>query len=208
MTRLDIFADPVCPWCLIGKVELDRAMESRTDHPFAITWHPFRLNPSMPPEGMDRVAYLRAKLGDRAEAAARALAERAASLGLDLKPAPREPDTTDAHRLMHWAGLEGAQARVMSGLLRAHWQDAQDIGDAATLTRIAQAAGMDPALTARLLASDADRDEVARRESHARQRGICSVPTFIVADAHAISGAQPAALWQQVIDEIMAASRP
>ena len=68
-------------------------------------------------------------------------------------------------------------------------------------------AGMDPALTARLLASDADRDEVARRESHARQRGISSVPTFIVADAHAVSGAQPAELWQSVIDEIMAASR-
>ena len=207
MTRLDIFADPVCPWCLIGKVELDRALESRPDHPFAITWHPFRLNPAMPPEGMDRVAYLRAKLGDQVDAAARALAERAAALGLTLNPSPREPDTTDAHRLMHWAGLEGAQGRVMSGLLRAHWQDAQDIGDASVLSAIAGAAGMDPALTARLLASDADRDEIARRESHARQRGISSVPTFIVADAHAVSGAQPADLWQSVIDEIMAASR-
>ncbi|WP_410218253.1 DsbA family oxidoreductase [Paracoccus sp. (in: a-proteobacteria)] len=207
MTRLDIFADPVCPWCLIGKVELDRALESRPDHTFVITWHPFRLNPQMPPEGMDRVAYLRAKLGDRAEAAGRALAERAAALGLTLNPSPKEPDTTDTHRLMHWAGLEGAQTRVMSGLLRAHWQDAQDIGNAATLTAVAQRAGMDAALTARLLASDADRDEVASREQHARQRGITSVPTFVVADAHAVSGAQPASLWQQVIDEIMAASR-
>ncbi|MFN3278175.1 MAG: DsbA family oxidoreductase [Paracoccus hibiscisoli] len=208
MTRLDIFADPVCPWCLIGKVELDRALESRPDHPFAITWHPFRLNPTMPPEGMDRVAHLRAKLGDRAADAARALAERAAALGLTLNPSPREPDTTDAHRLMHWAGLEGAQTRVMSALLRAHWQEAQDISDHAALARIAKGAGMDPALAARLLASDADRDEVAEREAHARARGITSVPTFIVADAHAVSGAQPATLWQQVIDEIMAASRP
>ncbi|QBX35192.1 DsbA family oxidoreductase [Paracoccus liaowanqingii] len=207
MTRLDIFADPVCPWCLIGQVELDRALARRPDHPFAITWHPFRLNPQMPPEGMDRVAYLRAKLGDGAEAAGKALAKRAADLGLVLDPAPREPDTTDAHRLMHWAGLEGAQAPVMSGLLRAHWQEARDISDPATLAAIAQAAGMDPALTARLLASDADRDEIARREAHARQRGIASVPTFIVADAHALTGAQPAELWQQVIDEIMAASR-
>ncbi|TJZ91524.1 DsbA family oxidoreductase [Paracoccus gahaiensis] len=207
MTRLDIFADPVCPWCLIGQVELDRALAGRPDHSFAIAWHPFRLNPQMPPEGMDRVAYLRAKLGEGAEAAGKALARRAADLGLVLDPAPREPDTTDAHRLMHWAGLEGAQAPVMSGLLAAHWQEARDISDPATLTAIAEAAGMDPALTTRLLASDADRDEVARREAHARQRGIATVPTFIVADAHAISGAQPAQLWQQVIDEIMAANR-
>ena len=202
MTRLDIFADPVCPWCLIGKTELDRALDSRPDHPFAITWHPFRLNPTMPREGMDRVAYLRAKLGDQAEAAGRALAERAAQLGLALNPSPREPDTTDAHRLMHWAGLEDAQDRVMEGLLRAHWLEGRDIGDPAVLSDIAAAAGMDGTVTARLLASDADRDEVARREAHARQRGISAVPTFIVADTHAVSGAQPAALWQQVIDDL------
>lgn len=204
MIRLDIFADPVCPWCLIGKLELDRALESRPAHPLAITWHPFRLNPQMPPEGMDRIEYLRAKLGPRAEEASRAVAQRAAAMGLTLNPSPREPDTTDAHRLMHWAGLEGAQGRVMAGLLRAHWQEARDIGDAAELARIAGGAGMDAALVARLLASGADRDEVLRRESHARQRGVNAVPTFILADRHAISGAQPASLWQQVIDELAA----
>lgn len=204
MTRLDIFADPVCPWCLIGKLELDRALESRPGHPFQIAWHPFRLNPQMPRGGMDRIEYLHAKLGPRAEEASRAVAERAAALGLALNPSAREPDTTDAHRLMHWAGLEGAQTRVMSGLLRAHWQEARDIGDPAQLTRIAEAAGMDGALVGRLLDSDADRDEIARREIHARERGINSVPTFIVADSHAVSGAQPASLWQQVIDELAA----
>lgn len=204
MIRLDIFADPVCPWCLIGKLELDRALESRPDHGFRITWHPFRLNPQMPREGLDRVEYLRSKLGDRAEDAARMVAERAAALGLALNPSPREPDTTDAHRLMHWAGLEGAQSRVMDGLLRAHWQEARDISDAEDLVRIARVAGMDGDMTRRLLASDADRDEVVQRESHARERGINSVPTFIVADRHAVSGAQPATLWQKVIDELVA----
>ena len=202
MIPLDFFADPVCPWCLIGKVELDRALESRPLHPFQVTWHPFRLNPQMPRGGMDRVEYLRVKLGDRADEASRAVAQRAAALGLDLNPSPREPDTTDAHRLMHWAGLEGAQTRIISGLLRAHWQEARDIGDAAELVRIADAAGMDADLVARLLASDADRAEVASREQHARERGITSVPTFIVANRHAISGAQPATLWQQVIDDL------
>ncbi|MFN3273091.1 MAG: DsbA family oxidoreductase [Paracoccus sp. (in: a-proteobacteria)] len=202
MIPLDIFADPVCPWCLIGKVQLDRALESRPDHPFVLAWHPFRLNPQMPPEGMDRIACLHAKLGPRAEEASRQVAAQAAELGLTLNPSPREPDTTDAHRLLYWAGLEGAQSRVMAGLLRAHWQQAQDIGAPATLTQIAAGAGMDPTLTARLLASDADRDEVATRERHARQRGISSVPTFIVADSHVVTGAQPASLWQNVIDDL------
>ncbi|MBK4215302.1 DsbA family oxidoreductase [Paracoccus caeni] len=203
MIRLDIFADPVCPWCLIGKTELDRALESRPGHPFDITWHPFRLNPQMPREGMDRAEYLRMKLGDRAAEAEAAVAERAAMLGLRLNPGPREPDTTDAHRLMHWAGLEGAQSRVMSGLLRAHWLEARDIGDPTELGQIAANAGMDSEMIQNLLKGDADRDEVNQREMHARERGINSVPTFIVADRHAVSGAQPAALWQKVIDELV-----
>ena len=207
MIPLDIFADPVCPWCLIGKLELDRALESRPLHPFQIAWHPFRLNPQMPRGGMDRIEYLHAKLGPRAQEASRAVAERAAALGLNLNPSPREPDTTDAHRLMHWAGLESAQTRVMSGLMRAHWQEARDIGDAAELALVAGAAGMDADMVARLLASDADRDEIAAREQHARNRGISSVPTFIVANQHAISGAQPASLWQQVIDELATAPK-
>lgn len=207
MIRLDIFADPVCPWCLIGKVELDRALESRPDHPFEIVWQPFRLNPQMPAAGMDRLEYLQAKFGHRAEEAARSVAQRAAALGLTLTPSPRQPDTTDAQRLMHWAGLEGAQTRVMSGLLRAHWQEARDIGDKAELAAIAGSAGMDQAMTAMLLDGDADRDEIASREDHARQRGINSVPTFIVADRHAVSGAQQASLWQKVIDELMAPKR-
>lgn len=204
MTRLDIFADPVCPWCLIGKLELDRALESRPDHDFQIAWHPFRLSPQLPAYGADRIEHLRAALGARAEEASHAVAKRAAELGLVMNPSPREPNTLNAHRLMHWAGLEGVQSRVMSGLMRAHWQEAQDIGQPETLARIGAGAGMDEAMILRLLASDADRDEVLTREQHARERGITSVPTFIVADAHAVTGAQPASLWQQVIDETSA----
>lgn len=200
MTRLDIFSDPVCPWCLIGKLELDRALESRPDHPFEIIWHPFRLNPQMPREGLDRLDYLKSKPG--AADAARAVAERAAAMGLKLKLPARQPDTTDAHRLMHWAGLEGGQSRVMSGLLRAYWQEGRDISDKIELARIAAAAGMDEAMIARLLDSDADREEVISREMHARQRGINAVPMYVVADTHAVSGAQSASLWQNVIDEL------
>lgn len=200
--NLDIFADPVCPWCLIGVAELDQALAARPDHPFRIAWHPFRLNPHFPPEGMDRGDYLRAKFGDRAEEVMKPVAERAAALGLELKPVSRQPDTTDAHRLMHWAGIEGAQTAVMQGLLRAHWLEGRNIGDRATLAQIAADAGMDRDAVARLLDSDADLDTITTREAHARERGINAVPTYIIADRHAVSGAQPARLWQDVISEL------
>lgn len=200
---LDIFSDPVCPWCLIGKAELDRALESRPHHPFLIAWHPFQLNPTMPPEGMDRGDYLRAKFGDgKANGMQDQIAARAAALGITLSPVTRQPNTFDSHRLTYWAGIEGAQTRVKSGILRSHWQDGGDISDAETLVGIATKAGMDGQMVARLLASDADRDTVAAKESHARERGLTSVPTFIIANQHVVSGAQPASFWQQVIDEL------
>lgn len=206
---LDIFADPVCPWCLIGKAELDRALESRPDHPFDVTWRPFRLNPDMPRSGMAHTAYMLARFKDDKGiiAANRPVLEAAERLGLWLNMAAidRIPDTTDAHRLLHWARIEGAQTRVMSGLMTAHWREGRNIGRADVLAQIADAAGMDGMdgmMVERLLATDADRDEVIEAETHARQRGVTSVPTFIVGNTHVVPGAQPATLWQQVMDEL------
>lgn len=204
--RLDIFADPVCPWCLIGKAELDRALESRPDHPFAITWQPFRLDPQMPRAGMDYVAYMKMKFtGEKGIIAAmKPVMEASERLGLWINPSliERMPNTLDAHRLLHWAGLEGAQTPVMAALMRAHWREGRNISNPDVLVEIGEGAGMDGAVIRRLLASDADRDTVQAREMHARQRGVNSVPTFVVADAHVVTGAQPAALWLQVIDEL------
>ncbi|WP_323008373.1 DsbA family oxidoreductase [Paracoccus sp. (in: a-proteobacteria)] len=204
--RLDIFADPVCPWCLIGKAELDRALESRPDHPFAITWQPFRLDPQMPRAGMDYVAYMKMKFTDEKGiiAAMKPVMEASERLGLWINPSliERMPNTLDAHRLMHWAGIEGAQSPVMSALMRAHWREGQNISNPDVLVAIAEGAGTDGKVIRRLLASDADVDTVNARELHARQRGVNSVPTFIIADTHVASGAQSADLWQRVIDEL------
>jgi predicted DsbA family dithiol-disulfide isomerase len=206
MIRLDIFSDPVCPWCLIGKTQLDRALAARPDHPFTIEWHPFQLNPEMPTGGMDRRAYLEAKFGGKMQAATVYArideAASAAGLALDLGAIARTPNTLDAHRLIHWAGLEGVQDAVVTALFAAYFMQGRDIGDHETLADIAAAAGMDRAVAARLLASDAERDAIAQRDAHARARGISGVPTFIVADTYVLTGAQPPDLWEQVIDEI------
>ncbi len=206
MIRLDIFADPVCPWCYLGKAQLDRALESRPDHPFVIEWQPFQLDPTMPREGVDRADYLLRIFGDpqRAVQAHLRLEElgRAAGVSFDFGAIRKVPNTLDAHRLIHWAGLEGRQSAMVSTLFRAYWREGRDIGDAATLAELAGAAGLDRQAIARLLASDADRHSIADRDRHARERGVSAVPCFIIGDHYVLSGAQPPELWQKVIDEI------
>lgn len=206
MIRLDIFSDPVCPWCYIGKVLLERALQANPEHAFVIEWQPFQLNPAMPREGVERAAYLEAKFGGKANAvqvyARIEAAARAAGLEIDFAAMKRMPNTLDAHRLIHWAGLEGRQSALVTALFRGFFREGRDIGDAATLAELAGSAGMDAGVTARLLASDADRAEIAARDAHARARGVTAVPTFLIANQHVLSGAQPTALWGQIIAEL------
>jgi predicted DsbA family dithiol-disulfide isomerase len=206
MTRLDILSDPICPWCYIGKANLDRALEAHPDHPFEIAWRPYQLNPDMPPGGMDRAEYLELKFGGR-EGAARAYAPvlealEAAGLEADLAGIARTPNTLDAHRLIHWAGIEGRQTPVVSALFRAYFREGRDISDHEVLADIADGAGLDAAMVLRLLASEADRAEIAEADRQARAMGVSGVPTFIVGGRHAVPGAQPPELWARVIEEL------
>lgn len=205
MVKLDIFSDPVCPWCYIGRAELMAALETRPDHPFDIEWHPFQLNPDLPREGMDRREYLQAKFGppEQVVQIMMPVMQRAQALGLEIDHSliTRTPNTLDAHRVIHWAGLEGRQSAMVARLMRGYFAEGADIGDAATLARLAVDAGVQAPVT-RMLAGDADRAEIAARDRHARARGIQGVPCFIVAQSHVLTGAQPAQLWRDVIDEI------
>lgn len=206
MIRLDIFSDPVCPWCYIGKANLDRALEAHADHPFRIEWHPFQLNPDMPSEGVDKHDYLAAKFGeDRLVQMHLRLKEASRAAGAEIDPdTPRRmPNTLDAHRLIHWAGLEGRQTAVVSAIMRAYWREGRDIGNAGVLADIAAAAGMDRAVTARLLASDADADDIRARDADARAKGVSAVPTFLIAQQYVVSGAQPPEVWGRVIEELV-----
>lgn len=206
MIKLDILSDPICPWCYIGKTLLDRALAETPDHPFVIEWHPFQLNPDMPPEGMDRRTYLETKFGGKQQAvevyARIAEAAEQAGLQIDFGAIERTPNTLDAHRLIHWAGIEGKQQAVVSFLFEAYFQKGLDIGDHDVLCAIATRAEMDGEAIRRLLAGDADADDIRARDAHARARGVTGVPTFVVANQHVLPGAQPTELWQKVIAEI------
>ncbi|TMV08630.1 DsbA family oxidoreductase [Ruegeria sediminis] len=204
--KLDILSDPICPWCYIGKTNLEKALAAIPDHPFVIEWHPFQLNPDMPDEGMDRREYLERKFGGK-EGAVQAYApvvEHAekAGLSINFEDMQRTPNTLDAHRLIHWAGIEGKQNAAVDALFNAYFVEARDIGDHEVLADIADGIGMDAALVLKLLKSDADREDIRNRDAHSRQMGVNSVPTFIVANKHAVPGAQPPELWEKVIGEI------
>lgn len=206
MIRLDILSDPICPWCYIGKARLDRALMDRHDHPFALEWHPYQLNPDMPPEGIDRRTYMEAKFGgvDGAKDAYAPILEAVETEELEVNwdAIERVPNTRDAHRLIHWAGLEGRQTAAVSTLFRAYFREGRDIGQHDVLTDLAEGIEMDPDMVRRLLASEADLDEIQRRDSHARARGVTGVPTFVIGNAHVVPGAQSTELWLQVVDEI------
>ena len=206
--KLDIISDPICPWCYIGKTHLDRALADHPDHPFVIEWHPFQLNPDMPAEGMERRAYLEAKFGgkDGAVHAYAPIVDHAekAGLSIDFEAMKRTPNTVDAHRLIHWAGIEGRQTAAVSALFKAYFTEGRDIGDPEVLADIADGIEMDAAVVSRLLQSDEDRQLILDRDAHSRKMGVSSVPTFIVANQHAVPGAQPPELWSKVIRELSA----
>lgn len=203
---LDIISDPICPWCYIGKIQLDTALALAPDHPFAIQWHPFQLNPDMPLEGMDRREYLETKFGGQKGAvqAYTPIVEKAEALGLTInfEGMQRTPNTLDAHRLIHWAGTESKQGAAVDALFHAYFVEARDIGAHDVLGDIADSIGMDAALVLKLLATDEDTDKIRMRDTHSREMGVSSVPTFIVAGQHAVPGAQSPELWARVIDEI------
>ncbi len=210
MITLDIYSDPICPWCYIGKAKLDAALESRPDHPFAISWQPYMLNPDMPAGGMDRREYLQAKFGPPQQVVQAYLpvqqAAEGAGLAMDLSRITRTPSTLDAHRLIHWAGLEGRQAAMVSALFRAYFNEGRDIGDRATLSDLAQGAGLDRTMIDTLLAGDNDIADIRARDAAIREQGLRGVPGFVLDGQYVITGAQEPDFWLRVLDDL--AGRP
>ena len=206
MTKLDILSDPICPWCYIGKAHLDNALADHQDHPFTIEWHPFQLNPDMPPAGMDRREYLEKKFGGKNQAIQvySKIEQSASAIGLpiDFAAMERTPNTIDAHRLIHWAGLEDKQQLMVDALFNAYFCMGLDIGDHNVLCDVAEVIGLERGVMARLLDSNSDVTLIKDRDAHSRLMGVSAVPTFIVGNQHAIPGAQTPDVWATLISEL------
>ena len=208
MIQLDIYSDPICPWCYIGKIHLERALETLNENPFHIKWHPFQLNPEMPINGMDRKKYLEQKFGSISgfASAYRPVIEHTKNFNIDLKlnKIQTTPNTMNAHRIINWAVLEDCQNKIVSELFKAYFVNGLDLGNNKILAKLASKYFMDEKSILRLLNSDNDISKIIDKDRTARRMGIKAVPMFIVADQYAVSGAQTADLWQTVVKDIQA----
>jgi len=209
--QIDVVSDTVCPWCFIGKRRLARALAMRPDVPVEVFWRPYQLDPTIPREGIDRKAYLKAKFGDSPRTAAMGETIRAEGTGdgidFALERIAKSPNTLDSHRLVRWAASAGVQDAVVERLFKAYFEQGRDIGDHQVLTDIAAEAGMDAALVADLLAGDADAALVEREAGMANQMGISGVPTFIFDSKFMISGAREPEILAKIIDRAVEAAR-
>jgi predicted DsbA family dithiol-disulfide isomerase len=204
---VDIVSDAICPWCFIGKRRFEQAMAAAAkDIEVLVAWRPYQLNPEMPPEGMDRKAYLSAKFGGdaKAETIYERVREAGATVGIDFNfgGIPRTPSTIDAHRLIGLAGRAGRQDAVVEGLFRAYFLEGRDIGDRAVLAAVAAAAGFEDKAIRDYLAGRDDVERVANEDAMARRMGIQGVPCFILNRKYAISGAQEPALFLEAFDRL------
>ena len=204
MIYVDIVSDTICPWCYIGKRRFERALALSGRDDVAISWRPFQLNPDMPPEGMTRDDYVRAKFGggDRPRQIYQAIAESGREAGIEFQFSRirRTPNTVLSHRLVHWSARNERQDEVVAELFRAYFEEGLDIGDLDALVACAVRAGIEEASTRAFLLSDDGRQEVVASDVHARRLDINGVPCFIVNRKYAVSGAQPPSAFVEVFN--------
>lgn len=200
--HLDIYSDTVCPWCLIGKRRLERALALRPEPGLTVRWQPFQLNPGMPVEGMARAEYVAMKFGDRGgDTYARVRGAGAEDgIAFAFERIARQPNTLDSHRLIDLAWQAGCQDAVVEALFLAFFLEGRDIGDRAVLTAVAKAAGMDGAVVARYLDSEDGDELIGQKDAAARGAGINGVPFFVLEGTHALSGAQPPEIFYRLFD--------
>lgn len=197
-TRIDIVSDAICPWCYIGKRQLERALETLRAEgmEFSVHWNPFQLNPDMPKEGRDRAAYRAWKFGSAEKAAAldARIVEAAAGVGLAFRTdlMTRTPNTIDAHRLIWFAGQKGVQDAAMEAVFKAYFTQGRDIGDHGVLTDCAVEAGLDAQEVTTILAGDLADREMRAADQAAREAGVNGVPSFFLDGYGMFSGAMPA----------------
>ena len=207
-SHLDIafVSDVACPWCAIGLASLDQAMERvKGEVDATIRVEPFELNPDMGPAGVETIPYLSAKYGRSKEEIERTQAmirERGAAVGFKFGEREHVWNTFNAHRMLHWARLEGHDVELKRALLRAYHGEGRNPGDPEVLVELATAVGLDPVRARQIADSREFEAEVKGRERYWLERGVSGVPLVVVNDSYAISGAQPPEAFEQALREI------
>ena len=199
MFQIDVISDVVCPWCFIGKRNLEQALETwrakHRDQEPMVRWHPFQLNPQLPASGVPRKQYLENKFGgpERAkEIYARVLAAgKRAGIDFAFDAIQVQPNTINAHRMLQFAAERGKQDEMAEVIFRRYFLEGADLSNTQTLADIAHQAGLNREEAAAYLASDANSELIKEQDRRARAIGVEGVPFFIFNQRLALSGAQP-----------------
>ncbi|QWA10712.1 DsbA family oxidoreductase [Sodalis ligni] len=206
MLKIDFVSDVSCPWCIIGLQGLEKALADLGDEVKAdIVFHPFELNPGMPAEGQNLIEHVGEKYGSspaEAQAGQERVRQRAQDVGFIISvrfPDGRIYNTFDAHRLLHWARLEGRQHALKRLLFTAYFTDGQNPSDRAVLLRAAEDAGLDAAAAAEVLDTGRYAEEVRADEHRWLSNGVNSVPTIVIDNSQVLIGGQPAAAFRGAI---------
>jgi predicted DsbA family dithiol-disulfide isomerase len=208
--KIDFVSDISCPWCIIGLRGLEEALARIGDliDP-DITFQPFELNPQMGKEGQNIGEHVAEKYGSTPEQSAAnrtMIRERAADLGfvMQMSGTSRIYNTFDAHRLLHWAHIEGRQLGLKRALFDVYFTDQQNPSDHTVLVATAAKVGLDPTRAAAILASDEFANDVRTAERLWQSRGISAVPAVVINDRYLISGGQPPEAFETALREILA----
>lgn len=207
--RIDFVSDVACPWCVVGLRSLQKALEAVGDKvDVELHFQPFELNPDMPPEGENTTEHVARKYGanpERSAASRNAIRESGEALGFQFNynSESRIWNTFDAHRLLHWAGLEGRQRELKEALFKVNFTEQKSTSDHQVLVGAAKAAGLDEVKAREILSSGAYTEEVRKDEALWRNRGISAVPSVIFNQRWMIQGGQPPQVFEQAIRQII-----
>ena len=208
--KIDFVSDVVCPWCAIGLKSLEKALENLKSEVSAdLHFHPFELNPQMVPEGEDIAEHISNKYGTTPEQLAKnqeGIRQRGASVGFtfNMDKRSRIYNTFDAHRLLHWAELEGKQYPLKLALLNAYFGEGENVSVRDVLVRVAGEAGLDAAKARQVLDSNQFADEVREQERFYQSQGIRAVPSVIINGRYLIQGGQPPEAFEQILRQVAA----
>jgi predicted DsbA family dithiol-disulfide isomerase len=208
--KIDFVSDVSCPWCVIGLRSLETALAKLKDEVSVdLHFQPFELNPQMGPAGQDIVEHIEEKYGSSSadiERNREVIRARGADLGFtfDMEKRGRIYNTFDAHRLLHWAEIEGKQEKLKNALFSAYFTQGRNPSDPAVLVDVARSVGLDPKRAADILSSDEFSQEVREREQFYAARGIRAVPSVIINDQHLIQGGQPPEVFEKALRQVAA----
>lgn len=204
--QIDIVSDVVCPWCIIGYKQLAHALEA-TGTPHEIHWHPFELNPTMPPEGQNLREHIAEKYGSTAaqsEESRVRMTEIGAQLGFDFQFTEdmRMHNTFNVHQLLHWADTQGRKNELEQALFVAHFTHRRNLSDITVLADIATEIGLDRAAALAVLNDQRFAADVREAENYWISQGISGVPAVIFNRRHMVSGAQGVENFTSILNQL------